>query len=111
MKVVLLNKTAGVKIPMKFMILTSSSCTHCKSVKEYLTKQNLEYSEYDVSRFMTADYGLPKSNDDFRLELMLGLVKQNNQLPVVLQDGKLVDFSFCYSNTCIDGVCTLGGHK
>jgi len=90
-------------------ILTSAACPICAAIKETFDKLATKYSEFLVDKFMAADYGVPREEDDIRFTIMVGLLWQNMQLPVVVIDGKYVDYTSIYDGECENGTCTYNG--
>jgi len=85
------------------ILITKVDCPLCKMLKGKL--EGLEYKEFDADKLKRGEYGNTKETRC----AIVGMVLTNLELPVLLEDGQVKDFSRKYLGdmVCEDGVCHL----
>ena len=70
------NTTSNESLSNKYTLLQSSTCKHCKEVKEYLKTNNIEYKKEDYTKYS----GLFSSLNIKKIPVMIVKNNQNNIL-------------------------------
>ena len=75
------------------VMVGTRDCPKCRALRKKLDGLGLDYAYLDGDALKAGNYGLPENPEDPRIVGMVGLLRQNLEVPVLIVDGRLEDTS------------------